>query len=151
MKHYKTFGQTNGGEPQYSPPQPQYTPIDQIPMMESPAPQHRAIRNLQHHYPDNGMGMDPRQQHSHMGGQHMNPMDMQQMGMSPHPQHQMVQPMPMMQQPQEQGSRCSLVMKHIKRCELCASLYKQNTNTYLCIIVFLVLLILFLVTKLIDK
>lgn len=132
MKHYKTFGQTNGSQQEYHHPQPRYTPINEVPMMDiAPPPQHRAIRNLQHQYPE----------------QMMHQRHMQQYEM---PQHEIVQPLQYEHQ-EERESPCAKVMQHIKSCTLCANLYKQNSNTYLCIIVFLVLLILFLVTKLIDK
>jgi len=142
MKHYKTFGQTNGS--QYD-TQPQYTPIDKVPMMDM-APQHsqfRAIRNLQHQHPDEIM----QQQHS-MAMQQMPPP--QQQFMSP-PQQQFMSPPQQHEVMAQEESLCSKVMQHIKQCQLCSGLYKHNTNTYLCIIVFLVLLILFLITKLIDK
>lgn len=130
MKHYKTFGQTNGSQQDYHHPQPQYTPIEEIPMMDTQPPQHRAIRNLQHGNPEQMM----HQHHS--------------MSVNQPPQHQIVQPLSYQE---EEESPCARIMHHIKKCNLCSNLYKQNSNTYLCIIVFLVLLILFLITKLIDK
>lgn len=130
MKNYKTFGQTNAAQTEYHRNEPQYTPIDQIAMMDSPPPQHRAIRQLQQHsYDDMNYSSPP----------------MQQMQPPPPPQHQMIQPL----SPHELN--CSDVMQHIKKCQLCIGLYKCNSNTYLCIIVFLVLLILYLITRIIDK
>jgi hypothetical protein len=46
---------------------------------------------------------------------------------------------------------CKKIAEHLKSCTKCSRKYGNDTNTYLAIIIGLVLFILFLLTKIIDK
>jgi hypothetical protein len=54
-------------------------------------------------------------------------------------------------QPQTAEKLCSRIAKHLENCKKCSRKYSNDTNTYISIIVGLILFIMFLLTKIIDK
>ncbi len=46
---------------------------------------------------------------------------------------------------------CKRISAHLKECKKCSRKYSSDANSYICIIVGLVLFIMFLLTKIIDK
>ena len=46
---------------------------------------------------------------------------------------------------------CNKIEAHIKECSKCSKIYRKNVNTYIMIIIGLILFIMFLITKIVDK
>jgi len=164
MKRYKSFGMINKGNPP-SPPQTVesynyqtgYTPLDSLPPARD-IPQHIQQREYQHE--DSGYNPSMRairnfQRDSHQPPPQQPPQPYYQ----PYPQqysHQEGQPyypqyaFPI-QQNKPHEKLCSRISKHMVNCKKCSKKYACDTNTYITIIVGLLLFIMFLLTKVIDK
>lgn len=162
MKRYKLFGQTS------SP----HTPIENLSFSgdnsgagDTPTPQYRAIRNNLHPYTAERMQQE-RGMMQQFPPQYAPPPQPQQELYMPPPTPQQQQPYPpapyMMQYPPPpppsylpsrypSPSECELLAAHIRGCQMCARRYRKDHNTYITIIVALVLLVMFMMTKLIDR
>lgn len=46
---------------------------------------------------------------------------------------------------------CKMIMNHIEKCKICSKVYKHDENKYIMTIIVLVLIIIYLLTKIIDK
>ena len=46
---------------------------------------------------------------------------------------------------------CQTIMNHIEHCKICSKIYKRDESKYMSIIIILILLNIFLITKIIDK
>ena len=100
--------------------------------------------------------------------QMMQPPHPQMMHQEPHPQmmHQEPHPQMMHQEPQrphfdpsqqpppptmQYPTQCPDIHTHIMSCPVCSKIYRRNNNTYISIIICLILFIVFLLTKVVDK
>ncbi len=166
MKRYKSFGET--GKPtaaRRTMSIDQYTPTQNIPMMD--VPQHVQYQEYQRE--DEGVGFSNRaiRNFNHNTGynpQYNQPQYTQpqyQPQYQPQPQYTQPQYPPQYNPPQYNQSQeipsykediCDRVLKHIKNCPSCNKKYMNNdVNYYITIIVGLLLFIMFLLTKIIDK
>jgi hypothetical protein len=161
MKRYKSFGETGHHSSGHS----AISPITALPPAQD-VPRHiqqqefqreeagfnanRAIRN----FGDRGgqsvfMEPPPQQQ------MYMQPQQQQQMYMQPQQQQPMyMPPAPPIQYGQpiyEEEDTCEKIRKHIKKCKKCAKKYRKDNNLYITIIIGLLMFIMFLFTKIIDR
>jgi hypothetical protein len=150
MKLYKNFGDV--GVNNQIPVQEQYgyTPLESLPYPADVPTQFqqqdhqreiqgmsamKAIRNFDHNKPTNygqQQMMTPFQQFQEQRGQYILPQ-------YPPQQHMVYQ------------VQCEEINKHVKDCKKCSKKYANDINTYISIIVGLILFIMFLLTKIVDK
>ena len=114
----------------------QYTPIDMLPDMRGGSFPSSAIRNF-----------DPS-----MGQPSQAPL-MSASSSSPLPTYSDLMQLLLSQQQQLQNNddMCKRIAEHLKSCSKCARKYVVDTNNYVAIIIGLVLFVLFLLTKIIDR
>lgn len=146
MKHYKTFGQTGNDFPS---PHQGHTPIDQVDVHDAPPTfVNNAVRNFEPRQPY----PPPPQQMYQPPPQQMYQPPPQQMYQPPQHMYQHQSGLPSYSESKSPIDKCLIVSKHIHNCPKCAKLYASpGNNLYICIIVFLLMIILLLLTKLIDK
>lgn len=138
MKLYKNFGDMGIPTTTYSPQQQDFagkTPIDNLPAMDIPT----QIQHQEHERDE----MATRAQKAIRTFQRK----------EEQPQYYQQQQyfQPQQQQILPQVDNCASVREHIKECLKCSKKYGNDINTYISIIVGLLLFIMFLFTKIIDK
>ncbi len=146
MKLYKSFGTMEGN----STPAPYTTPIDMLPDAGVGIPVSKAIRQFSHQPPPmHQQPHPPMEYYSQMAQQPQMP----QQYFTPPPTMQ-IQPPPPYMVPElmfTEEMMCKRIAEHLKGCSKCSRKYNVDTNQYIAIIITLVLFILFLLTKIIDK
>jgi hypothetical protein len=152
MKLYKSFGSMESDStpsPSYSSYPPGYygassTPIEMLPDMMGGPHAANAIRNFGGGSQQQQYGPPPP-----MMGPPMVPQGPQQQLPSYADMMQLYANYPQMAPSEE--PLCKRIAEHLKSCSKCSRKYVVDTNSYVAIIIGLVLFVLFLLTKIIDK
>ena len=165
MKRYKSFGQTgisqSSSNPKYDAPSSNHTPMYALPTADVP----QQIQQQEYQREESGYNVNRAIRNFARQPQYQQPQPYPQQP-QPYPQQQYQQPQPYPQQlplplpsyPLPTYSHetpvklCSKISKHLKNCSSCAKKYTNaDVNMYISIIVGLILFIMFLLTKIIDK
>jgi hypothetical protein len=142
MKHYKTFGQTNGKE-QFT---PQTTPVEHLDFNTDPGPEphFRAIRENQVRYtPINEPYEEPYEPQ-------YQPQHQPQYQPQHQPQYTQITEIPEIQS-LPSDYECKMIFAHINNCALCKRIHQSDNNTYITVIAILLIFCMFLLNKLLDR